>query len=113
MSITNWLINGERGVSSNAIAEAAFGNRTETRLCHPLDPADLRRCLLLLRECPEARRGIQKLAELYPQWERLEANWERLERYLISEIGAELPARGRAPKTYELMQSLLHPDLND
>ena len=65
MRITTWLAVGERGLSSEAIALTALGERpTGFRASWPLDPSDLRRCLLLLEGAPEAREtGLLVLAK--------------------------------------------------
>ena len=58
LNIATWLIEGERGLSSEAIARTALSGRpsgfTES---WPYDPSDLRRCLLLLEQAPEGARG--------------------------------------------------------
>ena len=65
-SITMWLAIGERGLSSEAIALTTLGLQpTGWRASWPLDPADLRRCLLLLEaSSPETREnGLLVLAK--------------------------------------------------
>ena len=57
-SMTMWLAVGERGLSSEAIALTALGlEPTGFRASWPHDPADLRRCLLLLEAVPETRQN--------------------------------------------------------
>ena len=113
MSLTMWLASGERGLSSEAIALTALGERP-SRTPWPLDPEDLRRCLLLLEEAPESREdGLLVLAERCPKWASLVNVWDRLSESLRSEIGETLPYRWwapetyAAPKTYALMQEAL------
>ena len=105
MRITEWLAVGERGISSEAIALTALGERpTGCRASWPRDPSDLRRCLLLLDASPEARDdGLLILAERCPEWAALVNVWDRLSTTLRSEIGETLPPLGSAPKTYALM----------
>ena len=108
-SIATWLAVGERGLSSEAMALTALGERpTGFRASWPLDPADLRRCLLLLEEAPETLEdGLLVLAKRCPKWAALVNIWDRLSETLRSEIGETLPPRGAAPRTYALMQESL------
>ena len=105
-----WYCTGERGLSSEAIARTAaghpLGNGKDSRV--PYDAADLRRCVLLLREVPEAfEHGVLVLASKYDNWAALAANWTQLERTLTGEIGQELNLRVKTPRTYKLMRGLL------
>ena len=101
-----WYLHGERGLSSEAIARAVVGV-TDKRAHYPRDPGDLRRCLLLLREVPEAQAGISLLAKRSTEWARLRKAWPDLEAQLRAECGHDLPARGFASKTYALMKAAL------
>ena len=104
--IAAWLALGERGLSSEAIAITTLGAYvTGRRAAWPLDPADLRRCLLLIEQVPEAReQGVDVLAKRSPQWAALADIWDDLAKTLRAEIGEALPPRGSAPKTYALMK---------
>ena len=108
-SMTMWLAIGERGLSSEAIALTALGlEPTGYRASWPHDPADLRRCLLLLEAVPETRQnGLRVLAKRCPKWAALVEAWDRLSETLRSEIGETLPQRGSAPRTYALMREAL------
>ena len=108
-SITMWLAVGERGLSSEAIALTTLGLRpTGLRASWPHDPADLRRCLLLLEKVPETREdGLLVLAERCPKWAALVKVWNRLSETLRSETGENLPPRASAPETYALMREAL------
>ena len=108
-SITMWLAVGERGLSSEAIALTTLGlHPAGKRAAWPLDPADLRRCLLLLEAVPETREnGLLVLAERCPKWAALVRIWDRLSETLRSEIGETLPPRGSAPRTYALMREAM------
>ena len=108
--LLKWYCTGERGVSSEAIARTAaghpLGNVKDSRV--PYDAGDLRRCVLLLREVPEAfEHGVLVLASKYDKWAALAANWTQLERTLTGEIGQDLNLRVRTPRTYKLMCGLL------
>lgn len=108
--LLRWYCTGERGLSSEAIARTAaghpLGNGKDSRV--PYDAADLRRCVLLLREVPEAfEHGVLVLAAKYDSWSALAANWTQLERTLTGEAGADLNLRVKTPRTYRLIRSLL------
>ena len=113
-SVVNWLVSGERGLSSESIVEYLYGlpilERHWRRSAphHPLDPADLRRCLLLLAESPETAAQFPRMREATPEWERLVDAWDGLERQFLAEIG-ELrgPAHWSAPLTYAAMKRVL------
>ena len=109
--IAAWLASEERGTSSEAIAFTTLGAYvTGRRAAWPLDSTDLRRCLQLIQEVPEAReQGLRVLAERHPEWAALESIWDRLSATLRSEIGDVFSTRRSAPKTYELLKEALSP----
>ena len=76
------MASGERGLSSEAIAITTLGAYATGRTAAwPLDPSDLRRCLLLLEAVPEAReQGVGVLAKRSPQWAALADRWDILGR---------------------------------
>ena len=109
LNIATWLIEGERGLSSEAVARTALSGRPSGfRESWPYDPSDLRRCLLLLEQAPEAREaGLVVLARRWPEWAALVNVWDDLSETLRSEIGETLPPGGSAPKTYASMKEAL------
>lgn len=110
LSVIEWLADGERGCSSETIVEYLWGIPCTGRwgLSVPKDPADLRRCLLLLKRSPETAARFQEMRSAGLTWFRLVNRWPDLERLLIEEIGAIENCRGwKAPKTYGAMQKCL------
>ena len=109
LNIAKWFVEGERGLSSEAIALTALSGRPRGfRDAWPYDPSDLRRCLLLLEQAPEAREdGLLVLAKRRPKWAALVNVWDDLSETLRSEIGETLPPGVWAPKTYALMKEAL------
>lgn len=109
--LVDWLAySPHKGVSSTAIALTALGKIPEGRHSNPpWDPADLRRCLLLLDEVPEAFEiGVRKLAEVRTEWKSLLDVWDVLVATMMEEAGADWKnASGRAPKTYMMMRAVL------
>lgn len=112
VGLVDWLARGERGISSEAIVTHCLGVDCTKRHVwwsnHPLDPADLRRCLLLLDTVPEARAELHRIASVSRAWRSLYENWDELESLLREEIGEDLPFRNwSAPRTYSRMRELL------
>lgn len=108
--LTTWLRSGERGVSSNCIVEVLEGfglgtitGRWLTR--HPSDPADLRRCILLVEAVPGYRERLGEMAAVSREWGALVTHWDELVTLLRQEVGADL-GYGRAPLTYARMLEL-------
>lgn len=102
--IIEWLATNETGMSSETIAFAALGSPREIT-SYPHDPADLRRCIVLLDKVPEAAQVLPNLASTSPEWEGLVRNWPTLTKMLRVEIGDDLPCYGwSAPKTYKAMK---------
>ena len=113
-SVVNWLAAGERGLSSESIVEYLYGLpvleghwRRSAPHC-PLDPTDLRRCLLLLAEFPETAAQFPRMRAASPEWERLVDAWADLERQFLAEIGdLRGTAHWSAPLTYAAMERVL------
>jgi hypothetical protein len=99
--ITEWFCTGEVGSSSKAMAACIGG--AEAGTSHPLDPDDLRRCVLFLQAVPEARQHMPKVRGLSVKWAKLVDNWDELEKTLL----AEMAGGNDAPKTWELMEKVL------
>jgi hypothetical protein len=105
-----WLAHGERGISSNTVFTHLTGIDA-LRDWHsdiPYDPADLRRCRLLLESCPELAAAFPKMREVSPAWDALVERWDELCKLMDDESpNWRKPDRyERAPKTYDLMASL-------
>jgi len=114
-AMVDWLAGGERGISSNAIfthitgIDAMLGWRDSTG--HPHDPADWRRCEILLEQCPELRAEFYQMKEVSDIWKRLVENWDKIRQIFIKEA----PYNWRdkdcdwcAPETYDLMCEIIH-----
>ncbi len=99
-NMIEWLANGERGCSSEAI----FTKITGINACSdfhgvtdiPHDPADFRRCHLLLEKCPELKLHLHKMRYVSLDWKALVDNWEEL---------TDMLGR-RDPNMYTFMKSL-------
>lgn len=104
-AVLDWLANGETGISSKTIAFTVLGIQYDNpfRSCHPWDPADLRRCVDLLKRIPELRRHLDKVRGVSSVWNDLIERWDELEALLER----EMVFGNRAPETYALMQEII------
>lgn len=109
-SVTSWLMNGERGISSEAIVSHLYKiPLNQYGLDHPYDPDDFKRCVKLLRWSPEVRERFGEMRTASRQWARLVDHWDEIERTFVEEVGEDWNwLRGKtAPRTYFLMKRIL------
>lgn len=103
-----WLAAGERGVSSNTMFEALTGvsafHAADNHRSHPHDPADLRRCVLLLEAVPELRQRLTNLRHVSAEWSMLVDIWG----VLTDTLAEEMAAGKSAPRTYALMKEAIN-----
>lgn len=107
-----WLRTGERGTSSLALFERLTGHvicGEHERTAHPLDPRDLRRCLLMLERCGLADQ-LHLAADLSEAWGRLVPVWKEITASLEGEVSSwRVPVWGAAARsTYRLMRQVLN-----
>ena len=96
-----WLATGETGISSKTMAFCAIETNYE-KGCHPYDPADLRRCMLLVEQIPEIKDYFPKIAKLSDTWGRIIDNWDTL----IDTLKTEMESGDSAPVTYKMLQKI-------
>ena len=103
-----WLLDGEVGSSSMTIWHVMTGEPMKRGWSPriPLDPDDLRRCLLLLERFPVWTERLPEVAARYPEWRRLVEEWASLADQLRSEV-ARTP--GLAVDTYKRMKAMEAP----
>lgn len=106
---TTWLARGERGISSEAIVEQLTGEKVGRRphrnRAHPVDPGDLRRCVVLLNQHELAKLVFPgSMVNVSPSWAALDAVWDELVALLREE---KKRPDGKAPKTYARMREVL------
>ena len=114
--IMAWMLVGEVGESSKAMAvkwwsaeRTIGGYHALDRKAHPRDPADFRRCLLLLEVLPECRERMGELRDLSPMWNALVDRWDEIERTFLDEAPErwrEPDCNWQAPRTYSLMHEV-------
>jgi hypothetical protein len=107
---SGWLAGEDTGASSQAIAAHMLGLPSDG--AYPHDPADLGRCLRLLRLVPEWETRIQEMARYGKAWELLLAQWSFLAGSMAAEVGFDWERGRKAPKTYALMKRILAPAWN-
>ena len=110
-AILGWLGGPGVGESSKAIALAALG-KMPMNPSYPLDADDFGRCLRLLELCPEARRGLEKLAkDGGPVWAVLVPRWGEIRAAYLHDLALNVVG-GREAKDhrcYELIKSIIRP----
>lgn len=107
-----WLANGERGMSSEALFFRLTGMDGSgfDRTAHPYDPDDFRRCRLMLEACPELLIKLQDAADLSPQWAALIDCWATLYETMDAETPNWRSPHGDgqfAHKTYSLIKQAI------
>lgn len=106
-----WIIAGETGISSRTIWAVMRGVNVDPEweffdrasFYPPSDPADFRRCYLLLRLIPEWRKRLWEIPLRFPWWNGVIWNWDELT--ALYEQERENPD-GNAPLLYERMKKL-------
>lgn len=109
-----WLAKGERGVSSNTLFTHLTGvDATTGHVSHPHDPADFRRCRLLLERCPELQPRLERIRKVSRVWNALVENWNALCLLMDTEAPRwREPDNGqRASETYALMREIIKENL--
>lgn len=106
--VVRWLAFGERGTSSETIVSYLTGLPVRDRY-HPIDPADLRRCMLLLDACPSLAARFDEMRNASPEWSRLVDAWPKL----TAKLREEMTAGDRAPETFTLMKAALYGAAHD
>lgn len=107
-NLASWLTFGERGLSSEAIASYLAYGSIRPGFNDPSDPADFRRCEILLQWVPELRAEFHRMTEVSPRWAALVKHWDAIKASLeteIPDVWVNRP-RGSAPITYKLMQNI-------
>lgn len=108
LQIATWFNEGERGISSEAMALKTLNQgqpQWPSGITNPHDPDDFRRCVELVRAAPGIRDAFNEIAGISDKWDVVIRNWEALEASLALELGEDLQ-KGAAPHTYKLMKKL-------
>lgn len=101
--VMNWLLNGERGSSSETIVSKMEGVPILSwrKDVHPSDPSDFNRCVKLLDEVPEYKQRLDEMRGVSQVWNELVDHWSELEQMLVDAL-----KEGSAPEMYKKMKEL-------
>ena len=113
-SFNSWLRDGERGLSSEAIVQRLTGvplsGRFHNGTNYPHDPADFRRCEMLLRAVPESRPLLGLMGDVSATWKGFVDAWDELValgQCEAPDIFTRNPSHGgRAPQMFARMQEI-------
>lgn len=104
-----WLRDGERGASSEAI----FAHLTGVNIGQfgtfyiPVDSGDFRRCRLLLEAVPAFAADFKRMSEVSPSWATLVSNWDELCASMDEEHSNWRIGQGGCPITYRKLNEVL------
>nr|BDD45676.1 hypothetical protein 3 [Prochloraceae cyanobacterium]BDD46471.1 hypothetical protein 16 [bacterium] len=105
-----WLASGERGLSSETIFQSIHGITilAPHELTTPRDPADLRRCRLLLEQSPVIAEQFHSVMSRVSGWGALVAHWEDLCALMDDEAPQWRDGKKShsCPRTYQKMKTL-------
>lgn len=101
--ILDWLANGKTGLSSKSLAFETLGIEYSDRN-HPRDPADLNRCLILIKIVPSCRAAVDALAKKSEGWKKAAIVWDEISQCFIGEAGLGWTTIHSAPMTYKMMK---------
>lgn len=108
-SALEWLVDGERGRSSDAVFAFLTHAKSMASTAHPHDAHDFRRCRLLLDRVPEFRGAFAGVKYLSPTWARIAKNWATL----CGAMEAESPAWPNGIEHSSRFNSVLRTILED
>lgn len=101
-----WLLNGERGTSSETMFKYLDGRDiTKGRMSHPLDPDDFKRCYKLLQAVPQWKSKLYQMRHVSPVWDKLVDNWDKLTEMYERNVKEEWK-NYKEIGMYEFMESL-------
>ncbi|EBI7575638.1 hypothetical protein APP39_002229 [Salmonella enterica subsp. enterica serovar Minnesota] len=107
MKVLKWQTKGHVGISSATMASIALGLEKSFyhgRFDAPSDPADLRRCMMLVDEIPEIKDSFPLIAKKVKRFSPILREWDSLIALLKLEL--KRPDK-RAQKTYKWIKELL------
>lgn len=100
--IIGWLAGKDTGLSSESLAFEFLGAKGPIE--RPYDPADLGRCLRLIRFVPEVRACVDSLAKKHRGWEVCAKHWDEWAALMAEEVGLDWEKGRQASRTYDRME---------
>ncbi len=101
-----WLRKGQRGISSNTIFGAISGLALDKIKHPPSDPDDFRRCYLLIKQVPEWKGELHKVAHLSETWKNVVDNWDKLSALLEEQVDRYEQGKPGTYEMYNFMKSI-------
>ena len=111
-ALLEWLDGRDTGLSSKSIALVALGGKAKESASYPHDGSDFGRCYRLLQMCPEAKVGLDRLAEVKPLiWKALSERWGDIEEayHFDKRLYETVGRSAKGYRCYDLMQSIIRP----
>lgn len=105
MTLNEWIVKGEVGISSKTMWAAITGAVTTGdkgwKFDVPHDPDDFRRCLKFVTDCGIDDEQMLLVKNVFPWFAPFIDNWGKMLKLWIEES-----PKGRCPKLYDYMQDL-------
>lgn len=108
VKIGRWIMDGDTGLSSKALASfyltSGNGGECASTLPTPSDPSDFNRCMLFLEQCVRKTKRsdlIYEMGEITKGWKIMRDNWV----VLVSLWNAEKKQES-APNLYQFMKKI-------
>jgi hypothetical protein len=108
IKIGQWLMDGDTGLSSLALASfyltAGNGGECASRLPAPSDPSDFGRCIRFLKKCLSKKHQfdlIYAIGETTKGWKQVRYNW-----FELLSIYNEEKNQESAPRLYQFMKEI-------
>lgn len=99
-----WVLSGDdSGISSSDLAACFLGFGRAPKGA-PRDPADLGRCLRLIKIAPSVRRCVDELARRNAGWAKAAMCWDYIAELMEEEVGIDWRKGECAARTYRLMK---------
>ena len=105
-SAQEWLLKGDRGISSETIFGAITGLVINSSKHPPADPSDFYRCYKLINAVPEWKSELHKVAELSKTWKNVIDNWDKLSELLEEQIQWRDKGISASNGMYDFMKQL-------
>ena len=108
VKIGQWLLDGDTGLSSLALASfyltAGNGGECASRLETPSDPSDFGRCVKFLENCIDKNHQhdlIYAIGQVTKNWKRVQDEW-----FVLMKLYDEEKNQTSAPKLYKFMKKI-------
>ena len=105
-SAQKWLLTGDRGISSETIFGAISGLWINRNQYPPSDPSDFYRCYKLIKEVPEWKNELYKVAKLSNTWRNVIDKWNELSKLLEEQMEWRDKGIAASNDMYDFMKKL-------